>query len=272
MDPKAARTPLVLRPIEEVGRSVLRFLEELGRVSRIGFSGTVNIFLPPFRPGLIANQIEFIGIQSLPIILLASTFTGAVFTYESYEAFHLFGAQGYVGGTVGVALTRELAPTLTGLLVAGRAGSAMAAEIGSMRVSEQIDALHAMAVDPVNYLVKPRIIAATLVLPMLTAIFDFTGILGSYGVAVYVLRMSPPEFTVRLQDWVDWDDVWAGLFKAIVFGYVIGVVASYKGFYTEGGAAGVGRATTSSVVVSSVAILVLNFFIAYFVTSSVGGE
>ncbi len=250
---------------------LLGFLEELGRAARIASLGTVNVFLPPFRLGLIIHQMEFIGIQSLPIILLSSLFTGAVFTYESYEAFHLFGAQGYVGGTVGVAITRELAPTLTGLLVAGRAGSAIAAEIGSMRVSEQIDALNAMAVDPINYLVKPRLIASTLTMPMLTAIFDLVGILGSYLVAVHVLRLSPPEFTVRLQDWVDWDDVLAGLFKATVFGFVVGAVATYKGYYTEGGAAGVGRATTTSVVVASVVILILNFFIAYFVTSSVSG-
>ncbi len=264
-------TPLLLRPIEAAGRALLVFLEELGRVSRIAFLGTTNLFRRPLRVGLVVQQIEFIGIQSLPIILLSSTFTGAVFTYESYEAFHLFGAQGYVGGTVGVALTRELAPTLTGLLVAGRAGSAMAAEIGSMRVSEQIDALEAMAVDPVNYLVKPRVVASTLVMPMLTAIFDFVGMSGSYLVAVRVLNLSPPEFTIRLQDWVDWDDVWAGLFKSLVFGFIVGVVACYKGFYTGGGAAGVGRATTSSVVVSSVAILVMNFFIAYFITSSIAG-
>jgi phospholipid/cholesterol/gamma-HCH transport system permease protein len=264
-------TFLPLRPIEGIGRTVLSFLEELGRAARIAALGSLNVVLPPFRIRLVVQQMEFIGIQSLPIILLSSVFTGAVFTYESYEAFHLFGAQGYVGGTVGVAITRELAPTLTGLLVAGRAGSAMAAEIGSMRVSEQIDALHAMAVDPVNYLVKPRLIASTLAMPMLTAIFDFAGILGSYGVAVYVLHLSPPEFTIRLQDWVDWDDIWAGLFKGLVFGFVVGAVATYKGYYTEGGAAGVGRATTTSVVVASVAILVLNFFIAYFVTSSVSG-
>jgi phospholipid/cholesterol/gamma-HCH transport system permease protein len=264
-------TSLPLRPLERLGHTVLGFLEELGRVTRIAVMGTLDIVRPPFRVGLIIGQIEFIGIQSLPIILLSSVFTGAVFTYESYEAFHLFGAQGYVGGTVGVAITRELAPTLTGLLVAGRAGSAMAAEIGSMRVSEQIDALNAMAVDPINYLVKPRLVASTLSMPMLTAIFDLVGILGSYTVAVHVLNLSPPEFTVRLQDWVDWDDVWAGLFKATVFGFVVGAVATYKGYYTEGGAAGVGRATTTSVVVASVVILVLNFFIAYFVTSSVSG-
>ncbi|MCA9492901.1 MAG: ABC transporter permease [Myxococcales bacterium] len=242
-------------------------IEDLGRAMHIAGLAAVNLFVPPLRLRLTVTQIEFIGIQSLPIILLSSAFTGAVFTYESYDAFAYFGAQGLVGGTVGVALTRELSPTLTGLLVAGRAGSAMAAELGSMRVTEQIDALEAMAVDPVNYLVKPRIVASILALPMLTAVFDAVGMLGSYIVGVYVLHLSPPEYLVRLRDWVDWDDIWAGLVKATIFGAIVGLVACYKGYYTEGGAVGVGRATTSAVVVASVSVLVANYFIALLLPS-----
>ncbi|MEM6927363.1 MAG: ABC transporter permease, partial [Myxococcota bacterium] len=170
-------------------------------------------------------------------------------------------------GSVGVALTRELAPTLTGLLIAGRGGSAIAAELGTMRISEQIDALETMAVDPVNYLVKPRIIAAKLVVPMLTLVFDAVGIFGSWAVAMFTLHMSEPEFFVRLQDWVDWVDVWSGLVKATVFGFLIAVIGCSKGLYAAGGAAGVGRATTSAVVVASVAILVANYFIALVVPS-----
>ena len=258
---------MIGRLLEGVGRAVLAPLEDLGRAVSILFLALANVFRPPFRFHLILVQIEFIGIQSLPIILLASVFTGAVFTYESFEAFAYFGAQGMVGGTVGVAITRELAPTLTGLLVAGRAGSAMAAELGSMRVSEQIDALDAMAVDPINYLIKPRIIAAIIAVPLLTAVFDVSGILGSYTVAIHVLHLSEPEYVVRMRDWVDWDDVWSGITKAIAFGVIVGTVACYKGYYTEGGAAGVGQATTSSVVVASVAILVSNFFIALLLPS-----
>ncbi len=252
----------VVRAVERVGHVVLLPVEELGRAMRVAVLGLLDVFRRPLRFRLTVAQLEFIGIQSLPIILLSAAFTGAVFTYESFEAFAYFGAQGLVGGTVGVAITRELAPTLTGLLVAGRAGSAMAAEIGSMRVSEQIDALDAMAVDPINYLVKPRLLASLVAVPLLTAVFDAVGILGSYVVGVHVLHLSPPEYLVRLKDWVDWDDIWAGLVKAVVFGLIVGVVACYKGYYTEGGAAGVGRATTSSVVVSSVTILVSNYFIA----------
>lgn len=256
--------PLIRSAIESIGRTAMESVEEFGKISLIFFHGMRNIFVRPFRFRLILQQMEFIGVQSLPIIMLSSVFTGAVFTLQSFNAFHLFGAEGLVGGTVGVALTRELGPTLTGLLVAGRAGSAMAAEIGSMRVSEQIDALDAMAVDPINYLVKPRLIASVIVTPLLTATFDFVGCLGSYVVGIYVLDMSYPDFIVRLQDWVDPYDIWSGLFKATVFGLIIGTVACYKGYYTKGGASGVGQATTSSVVVASVAILVANFFIAFF--------
>lgn len=253
---------MIRRTLEAMGRVIIRPIEGLGRTSYIGGLGLLNIFLPPIRFRLTVRQMEFIGVQSLPIIVLTSFFTGAVFTLQSFRAFAMFGAEGLVGGTVGVAVTRELGPTLTGLLVAGRAGSAMAAEIGAMRVSEQIDALDAMAVDPLNYLVKPRLIASMLVTPLLTATFDFVAVVGAYIVAIYSLNMSYPDFMVRLEQWVDWDDIWGGLLKAFVFGLIIAVVACYKGYYTRGGAAGVGRATTTSVVVSSVAILVSNYFIA----------
>lgn len=251
-----------MRPIAAVGRNMLRFIEELGRVSHIAGMGFVNIFMPPWRVGLTIRQMEFIGVQSVPIIALTAFFTGAVFTLQSYRAFALFGAEGYVGGTVGISLAKELGPTLTGLLVAGRAGSAMAAEIGAMRVSEQIDALDAMAVDPVNYLVKPRLLAAVIVTPLLTAIYDIVGVIGSWTVATFVLGMDWPMFAVRLQEWVDWPDINGGLIKGAVFGAIISVVACYKGFYTSGGAAGVGRATTTSVVIASVSILVSNYFMS----------
>jgi phospholipid/cholesterol/gamma-HCH transport system permease protein len=252
----------ILKMTEWIGRSSLRPIQDLGRGVRIGVLGLANIFVRPIRFRETMKQMEFIGIQSIPIIVLSSAFTGAVFTLESFSAFQMFGAQGMVGGTVGVALTRELAPTLTGLLVAGRAGSAMAAEIGTMRVTEQVDALESMAVDPINYLVKPRLLAAILVLPMLTALFDLVGVWGSYWVATDLLHLSKPEYWIRFIQWVDWDDIWAGLIKAVAFGGIIGTVSCYKGYYTEGGAKGVGKATTSSVVVASVCILIANYFIA----------
>ncbi|MFT7519442.1 MAG: phospholipid/cholesterol/gamma-HCH transport system permease protein [Kiritimatiellia bacterium] len=250
----------LVRMVEGVGRSAFGLVEEFGRMARVTWGGISNVFLPPFRFGLTVRQMEFIGVQSLPIIALTAFFTGAVFTLQSYRAFALFGAEGYVGGTVGISLAKELGPTLTGLLVAGRAGSAMAAEIGAMRVSEQIDALEAMAIDPMNYLVKPRLLAALFVTPLLTAIFDIVGVVGSYVVAIYVLGMDWPMFAVRLQEWVDWPDIAGGLVKGFAFGGIIAIVACYMGLYTQGGAQGVGRSTTRSVVISSVMILVSNYF------------
>ncbi|MFK7930517.1 MAG: MlaE family ABC transporter permease [Myxococcota bacterium] len=249
-------------PITAFGRSVLGFVEEFGRVGKIAALGFLNLFRLPLRLGLTIRQMEFIGVQSLPIIALTAFFTGAVFTLQSYRAFALFGAEGYVGGTVGISLAKELGPTLTGLLVAGRAGSAMAAEIGAMRVSEQIDALDAMAVDPINYLVKPRLLASAIVTPLLTGVFDIVGVIGSWVVATYVLGMDWPMFSVRLKEWVDWEDIGGGLIKGFVFGIIIAIVACYKGYYTTGGAEGVGKATTTSVVVASVSILVTNYFLA----------
>ena len=254
---------MITRLIEAIGRLILSPIEELGQATRILWGGLSNVFIRPFRLRLIIQQMEFVGIQSLPIIVLAGFFTGAVFALQSYRAFAMFGAESMVGGTVGVALTRELGPTLTGLLVAGRAGSAIAAEIGSMRVSEQIDALDAMATDPMNYLIKPRILAAMIVTPMLTAIFDLVGIIGAWAVCIKMLGMSEPAFMVRLLDWVDFDDFFGGIFKGLIFGLIIGTVACYKGYYTQGGARGVGQATTSSVVVASVLILTANYFIAW---------
>jgi len=245
-----------------LGRVILEQLREVGRVTMVAGRALIDLFRLPTRLHLAIVQMERIGVQSLPIIVLAGAFTGAVVTHESAYAAAYFGAEGMVSGSVGVALTRELAPTLTGLLIAGRGGSAMAAEIGTMRISEQIDALTTMAVDPINYLVKPRVIAAVLVVPMLTIVFDAVGIFGSWLVATYTLRMSEPEFFVRLQDWVDWVDVWAGLVKAMGFGFLIATIGCTRGLYASGGAAGVGRATTSAVVAASVAILVANYFIA----------
>lgn len=249
-------------PLRWLGRGVLALVEEVGRAARVAGYGLLAIFRGPFRLRLILQQMAFIGVQSLPIVLLSGVFTGAVITFESAMAASMFGAVGMVSGSVGVALTRELAPTLTGLLVAGRAGSAIAAEIGTMRISEQIDAMVTMSVDPFNYLVKPRIVAAILVMPLLTLMFSAVGIFGSWVISMTELHMSEPEFFVRLRDWVDWVDVYAGLVKALVFGFVIAVVGCSKGMYARGGAAGVGRATTAAVVVSSVVILVANYFIA----------
>ncbi len=252
---------MYLRVFEYIGGALLRFVEEMGRVMVI--LGSTLYWLPrkPFRFQLLLKQFEFVGIQSLFIILLTGLFTGAVFSLQSSYAFRLFEANSMVGPTVALAVTRELGPVLTALLVTGRVGSSMAAELGTMRVTEQIDALDTLAVNPVQYLIVPRVIAATIMLPILTAIFDYVATLGSYVVCVFLLRVNPIGFREDLIYFVDFDDFYNGMIKAAFFGLMLAIIGCYKGYYTTRGAEGVGRATTESVVISSVTILVSDYFL-----------
>ena len=249
------------RVIERIGAGVLRRIEDVGRYLVLLARGLMNLFIPPFRPRLAFRHLEFVGWQSLSIVVITGVFTGAVFALQSNVAFSMFGAQGLVGATVGLALTRELGPVLTALMVTGRAGSAMAAEIGTMRVTEQIDALESMAVDPVGYLVTPRLVAGTLMVPALTVVFDLVGIVGAWLVGTVVLHISEGPFIGRIEWYIDPDDITGGLIKSAVFGLIIATVGCAKGFYARGGAEGVGRATTQAVVVSSVTILVADYFL-----------
>lgn len=251
----------LLRPIEQLGGAVTRGVEETGRHVLIFSLGMVNLFRRPVRLRMIFKQMEFVGVQSLSIVLITAAFTGAVFALQSDIAFSMFGASGLVGSTVSLALTRELSPVLTALMVTGRAGSAMAAELGTMRVSEQIDALDAMAVDPVGYLVTPRIVAATFMMPILTLVFDLVGMFGATLVGVQVLHIGEGPFIARIEWYVDPDDFTSGMFKGAVFGLILSVVGCTKGYFARGGAEGVGRATTRAVVVASVTILVVDYFL-----------
>lgn len=205
--------------------------------------------------------MEFIGVQSLPIILLTSLFTGMVFALQVGKTFAIFRMQNLVGATVGLSLTREIGPVFTALMVTARACSSMAAEIGTMRVTEQIDALKTMAVAPIQYLVTPRVIACVMMVPLLAMVFNFVGILGAYVVGVWLLNIPPGPFLHHLYWYVDPQDVNGSLVKAAFFGFAIATISCYKGFNTRGGAEGVGRATTSAVVVSSVTVLVLDYFL-----------
>ena len=254
-------TARLLRPVEQLGALIIGFLEGLGGVTRMGAEAFAYTFAPPFRVRLMFQQMDFVGVGSLLIIVITGFFTGAVFTLQSNLAFRMFGAEGLTGATVALSLTRELSPVLTGLMVAGRAGSAMAAEIGSMRVSEQIDALEVMAVNPIQYLVTPRLWAGILMVPALTMTYDVVGMTGSWLVGVHYLGIDPNTFWSRVWQYVDPSDIYNGLIKAAVFGAIIAVVGSHRGYNTSGGAAGVGQATTRSVVISSVAILISDYFI-----------
>ena len=250
-----------LSPLRWLGATILGALTTLGGMTAMGATAVAQALLPPYRLGLLVRQMDFIGVGSFVIIAITGFFTGAVFTLQSNLAFRLFGAEGLTGATVALSLTRELSPVLTGLMVTGRVGSSMAAEIGTMRVTEQIDALEVMAVHPVQYLVTPRLLAAVAMLPLLTMTYTVVGMVGSWLVGVGYLGIDDSTFWSRVYSYVDPDDVWNGLIKAACFGAILSVVGCYLGFHTRGGAEGVGRATTRAVVISSVSILISDYFI-----------
>ncbi len=252
---------VLLRPVAAVGATLLGFVGALGGMTRMAWQATWLGLLPPWRLGLVFKQMDFVGVGSFLIIAVTGFFTGAVFTLQSNIAFSLFGAEGFTGSTVALSLTRELSPVLAGLMVTGRVGSAMAAELGTMRVTEQIDALEVMAVNPVKYLVSPRLLAATVMMPCLCMTYTVVGMIGSWLVGTRYLGIDDNVFWKRVWLYVDPDDLWNGLIKAAIFGVIIAVVGCYRGFGASGGAEGVGRATTGAVVIASVAILISDYFV-----------
>jgi phospholipid/cholesterol/gamma-HCH transport system permease protein len=244
-----------------LGRTVIDGLAQMGQILLLFLRAALWTFRPPFRLYLVIKQMEFVGVRSLPVVILTGVFSGGVFALQSYYGFNLFGAEGYVGPVVALALTRELGPVLTALMVTGRAGSAMAAELGTMRVTEQIDALTVMAANPVQYLVVPRIIAGLVMLPLLTIIADLLGIVGGYIVSVKLLGVDGGLYVAKTVEYLGLDDVLNGLAKAMVFGLIMALIGSYKGYYTRGGAEGVGRATTQAVVLASLSIIISDYFL-----------
>lgn len=247
--------------VEGANRIVTATLTEFGGFMVTLGEGLRALFSRPFRINRIFKEMEFIGVNSTLIIVITGIFTGAVLTLQSGKAFRLFNAEGVTGAVVALSLLRELGPVMTALMVAARCGSAMAAEIGTMRVTQQIDALEVMAVDPISYLVSPRIVAALGMVPLLSIVFNFLGILGSYAVGVVLLEINEATFFDRIYAYVKSEDLWNGIVKAACFGVIIAVVGCRKGFLTQGGAEGVGRSTTQAVVVSSVSILVADYFL-----------
>lgn len=250
-----------IRFLDKIGEYVLRFAGQVGGIS-IFMAKTVRwTFHLPVELKLIFRQMEEIGVRSLPVVVITTSFTGMVFALQSYAGFKRFTAESLVGAAVALAIVRELSPVLTGLMVAGRAGSAMAAEIGTMRVTEQIDALSTMAVEPVQYLIVPRMIAAVTMLPLLTMLGNAFGILGGYLVAVELLGSNPAVYLQSTYRWLVMNDFVASLIKSGCFGFIIAIISCYYGFTSGGGAEGVGKATTRSVVVASMTILVADFFL-----------
>jgi len=242
-------------------KRALKSIYMLGDWCMFLFATCEWMFRPPYRWRNIVKQMEFVGVKSTPIILLTGLFVGAVFSLQTGKAFALFNAESLVGATIGLSLSREIAPVFAALMVTARACSAMAAELGTMRVTEQIDALETMAVDPIHFLAVPRVVATTLMTPLLTALFDIIGIVGAWFVGVHLLEISPAAFFDKLYYYVDAKDFFGGLIKAGFFGFFISVISCYSGYVTKGGAKGVGNATTRAVVVSSVSVLVMDYFL-----------
>ena len=245
--------------VDRFWQAPLRFLQAFGDVMLMLFRAVLWGLRPPYRVGLVVQQMEFIGVGSLSIIMLVSLFTGGVFGLQSVEAFRQFQAESYVGTAVSLTLTREIAPVITALMVAGRAGSAMATELGSMRISEQIDAMATLAVNPIHYLVVPRLIACTLMMPVLTMIFNLGGIFGAYVFVVGIQGVDPGPFIHNIKWFTDVDDLAMGLIKGFAFGLLVALVGCHQGYNASGGARGVGLATMRTVVICSVAILIVDF-------------
>src|SRR5437879_11472285 len=220
-----------------------------------------NVFSAPHYLADTLEQMDVIGVGSLPIVLLVGFFIGAVMVLQTSSQFERFGQTALTGDVVALALVRELGPTITGLLVAGRNASGMASELGSMLATEQVDAMRAMGTDPSRKLVTPRVLAAILMQPLLTGLADFVGLLGGCAASVFSLRLSAVEFWTRAIDALEFGDLMQGLMKPLVFGFILATVGCYKGLTVRGGTQGVGRATTQAVVISSVLIIVADTFL-----------
>ena len=248
----------VLQPI---GAAVLNAFEQIGRLALFTLEALALAFRPPFYLRLLGRQLVDVGYYSLPVVGLTATFTGMVLVLQSYTGFTRFNAESAIPNVVVISLTRELGPVLAGLMVAGRVGAAMAAEIGTMRVTEQIDALSTLSTNPIKYLVVPRLLAGLISLPILVAIADLIGVFGGYLIAVYKLGFNSSTYIKNTLDFVTTLDVASGLVKAAVFGFVIALMGCYNGYHSRGGAQGVGAATTNAVVSASILILVLNYML-----------
>jgi phospholipid/cholesterol/gamma-HCH transport system permease protein len=242
------------RPIERFFTEIGRFFEMVGRI----FAWTPR---PPYDWRELLRQMVKVGVDSVPVVLLTAMFTGMVMALQTFTVLRRFNAESYVGSLVALSMVRELSSVLSGLIVAGRAGSAMGAELGTMRVTEQIDALEVMATDPVHYLVVPRVWAATIMLPLLVVLANGIGIFGGYLVSVVLMGANPVSYIDNTFQFMDLNDLVSGLIKAAVFGFLIAAIGCMQGFYTTGGAEGVGRSTTKAVVVASIAILISDFFL-----------
>lgn len=251
----------VLNLCAMIGASVLNMLASIGTLTAFAGRSIAHAFSLPFFMSNLGRQMMNIGYYSLPVVGMTALFTGMVLALQSYTGFTRFNAESAIAAVVVLSITRELAPVLTGLMVAGRVGAAIAAEIGTMRVTEQIDALTTLSVNPYKYLIVPRVIAGTVCLPLLVLVADIIGVFGGYLVSIHVLDFSPSNYLYQTWDVLTTNDVVSGLTKAAVFGFLVTLMGCYHGFNSARGAQGVGAATTNSVVSSSILILIFNYIL-----------
>ena len=247
--------------LQNIGRTSLAFLAAIGRIALFTAAAIRWTFVPPFYLRQLGRQILDIGYFSLPVVGLTTLFSGMVLALQSYTGFARFSAEDTVATVVVLSVTRELGPVLAGLMVAGRIGASMAAEIGTMRVTDQLDALDTLSTRPMQYLVAPRIVAGTICLPCLVLVGDLIGVFGGYLVGVYRLGFNPSVYLSRTLEFLEFSDVTLGLIKAAVFGFLIALMGCYHGYHSGRGAEGVGRATTNAVVSSSILILIANYIV-----------
>jgi len=249
-----------------LAQPVIRALEQIGATVQLTGQTLLWLVRPPYRFMQFVNAMDFIGVGSLFIVSLTGLFSGMVLALQTTHSLRQFGGEGIVGSLVAISLTREISPVFAGLMVTARAGSAMAAELGNMRVTEQIDALLTMGVNPAQYLLSPRLLAATIMLPLLCVLYTCVGMGGAYLVAVNWLGVDPGTFMANIEKYVVPKDFWMGEIKAAAFGFLISAISCAQGFRASGGAKGVGEATTRAVVQSAVAILVANYLITNILT------
>lgn len=250
-----------MNPLRVIGAACLRFLSATGRLTVFALSGVGHCVRPPIYPRLIARQMIDIGYYSLPVVGLTTLFAGMVLALQSYTGFARFSAEGAIPSVVVLSICRELSPVLAGLMIAGRIGAAMAAELGTMRVTEQVDALETLSTNPMKYLIAPRLMAGVTMLPLLVLIGDIMGVFGGFVVSVYKLGFNEQTYLINTWNFLQAQDVISGLVKAAVFGFLVALMGCYHGFHSRGGAQGVGAATTNAVVSASILILIANYLI-----------
>jgi len=246
--------------IVDFGEFILDGIDALGKFILFLMNAAVYAIAPPYKPRLIIRQIRIIGAESFFLIVLVSAFTGMVLGLQGYNSLRRFGSEGALGTLVALTLVRELGPVLAALMIAARAGSAMAAELGSMKTTEQIDALTVMAINPIQYLVSPRLLAGIISFPLLTSVFDVIGIWGCYMIGVVLMGAPSSSYLNGIATYMTAHDIVTGIYKSLVFGVVVTWVCCYKGYHAKRMATGVSRATTEAVVLSSVLILAWDYF------------